>query len=300
MINDTKIINGINHSKNLIESVKKLVLKSEKLNKRKPSIAVILIGENLASKIYVKNKIKTAENIGIISKTITLPSSISEKELLNKIKNLNEQREIDGILVQLPLPDHISEYKIILSIDPKKDVDGFHPINLGNLFLGNNNGMIPCTPLGCIYMLKKELGSLSGLNATIVGRSNIVGKPMQSLLLKENCTTTITHSNTRNLSGFTQKADILIAAIGMAEFIDNSYIKDEATIIDVGINRKKINDKNKILGDVNFDSVISKVKLITPVPGGVGPMTIACLMYNTVKASFLRNDNEFREIIFDE
>ena len=275
MINDTKIINGINHSKNLIESVKKLVLKSEKLNKRKPSIAVILIGENLASKIYVKNKIKTAENIGIISKTITLPSSISEKELLNKIKNLNEQREIDGILVQLPLPDHISEYKIILSIDPKKDVDGFHPINLGNLFLGNNNGMIPCTPLGCIYMLKKELGSLSGLNATIVGRSNIVGKPMQSLLLKENCTTTITHSNTRNLSGFTQKADILIAAIGMAEFIDNSYIKDEATIIDVGINRKKINDKNKILGDVNFDNVISKVNLITPVPGGVGPMTIA-------------------------
>ena len=300
MINDTKIINGINHSKNLIESVKKLVLKSEKLNKRKPSIAVILIGENLASKIYVKNKIKTAENIGIISKTITLPSSISEKELLNKIKNLNEQREIDGILVQLPLPDHISEYKIILSIDPKKDVDGFHPINLGNLFLGNNNGMIPCTPLGCIYMLKKELGSLSGLNATIVGRSNIVGKPMQSLLLKENCTTTITHSNTRNLSGFTQKADILIAAIGMAEFIDNSYIKNEATIIDVGINRKKINDKNEILGDVNFDNVISKVNLITPVPGGVGPMTIACLMYNTVKASFLRNDYEFKEIIFDE
>ena len=300
MINDTKIINGINHSKNLIESVKKLVLKSEKLNKRKPSIAVILIGENPASKIYVKNKIKTAENIGIISKKITLPSSISEKELLNKIKNLNEQREIDGILVQLPLPDHISEYKIILSIDPKKDVDGFHPINLGNLFLGNNNGMIPCTPLGCIYMLKKELGSLSGLNATIVGRSNIVGKPMQSLLLKENCTTTITHSNTRNLSGFTQKADILIAAIGMAEFIDNSYIKNEATIIDVGINRKKINDKNKILGDVNFDNVISKVSLITPVPGGVGPMTIACLMYNTVKASFLRNDYEFKEIIFDE
>ncbi len=300
MITDTKIINGINHSKNLIENVKKLVLKSEKLNKRKPSIAVILIGENPASKIYVKNKIKTAENIGIISKKITLPSSISEKELLNKIKNLNEQREIDGILVQLPLPDHISEDKIILSIDPKKDVDGFHPINLGNLFLGNNKGMIPCTPLGCIYMLKKELGSLSGLNATIVGRSNIVGKPMQSLLLKENCTTTITHSNTRNLSGFTQRADILIAAIGMAEFIDNSYIKDEATVIDVGINRKKINDKNKILGDVNFDNVISKVNLITPVPGGVGPMTIACLMYNTVKASFLRNDYEFKEIIFDE
>ena len=179
-------------------------------------------------------------------------------------------------------------------------MDGFHPINLGSLFLGNNNGMIPCTPLGCIYMLKKELGSLNGLNATIVGRLNIVGKPMQSLLLKENCTTIITHSKTRNLSEFTLKADILIAAIGMTEFIDNNYVKDKATVIDVGINRKKINDKIKILGDVNFNDVINKVKLITPVPGGVGPMTIACLMYNTVKASFLRNNHEFKEIIFDE
>ena len=295
-----KIINGIKHSQNLIESVKELVLKSERLNKRKPSIAVILIGANSASEIYVKNKIKTAENIGIISKKIVYPSSITEKELLNKIKDLNEQKDIDGILVQLPLPMHISEDKVILSIDPKKDVDGFHPINLGNLFLGNINGMIPCTPLGCIYMLKKELGSLNGLNATIVGRSNIVGKPMQSLLLKENCTTTITHSKTRNLSEFTLKADILIAAIGMTEFIDNNYVKDKATVIDVGINRKKINDKIKILGDVNFNDVINKVNLITPVPGGVGPMTIACLMYNTVKASFLRNNHEFKEIIFDE
>jgi methylenetetrahydrofolate dehydrogenase (NADP+)/methenyltetrahydrofolate cyclohydrolase len=298
--NDAKIINGIKHSKNLTDKIKELVLKSEKLNNRKPSIAVILIGENSASEIYVKNKIKIAENIGIISKKIVYPSLISEEELLNKIKDLNVQSDIDGILVQLPLPIHISEENVILSIDPKKDVDGFHPINLGNLFLGNNNGMIPCTPLGCIYMLKKELGSLKGLNATIVGRSNIVGKPMQSLLLKENCTTAITHSKTRNLSEFTLKADILIAAIGMAEFIDNNYVKDEATIIDVGINRKKINNKIKILGDVNFNDVINKVKLITPVPGGVGPMTIACLMYNTVKASFLRNKHEFKEIIFDE
>ena len=295
-----KIIDGINHSKKLIESVKELVSVSERLNKRKPSIAVILIGENTASKIYVKNKIKNAENIGITSKIITFPSSVSENELLKKIRALNEQKDIDGILVQLPLPIHISEYKIILSIDPKKDVDGFHPVNLGNLLLDNNFGMIPCTPLGCIYMLKKELGPLRGLNATIVGRSNIVGNPMQSLLLKESCTTIITHSKTRNLSEFTLKADILIAAIGMTEFIDNSYIKDKATVIDVGINRKKINDKIKILGDVNFNDVINKVNLITPVPGGVGPMTIACLMYNTVKASFLRNNHEFKEIIFDE
>ena len=167
--NNAKIINGIKHSKNLTDKVKELVLKSEKLNNRKPSIAVILIGENSASEIYVKNKIKIAENIGIISKKIVYPSLISEEELLNKIKDLNVQSDIDGILVQLPLPIHISEENVILTIDPKKDVDGFHPINLGNLFLGNNNGMIPCTPLGCIYMLKKELGSLKGLNATIVG-----------------------------------------------------------------------------------------------------------------------------------
>ena len=295
-----KIINGVNHSKRLIRNIKELALISENFNKRRPSIAVILIGKNSASEIYVKNKIKTAEEIGIKSIKITLPSSVSEKELLIKIKNLNEKKEIDGILVQLPLPKHISEEKIIFSIDPEKDVDGFHPVNLGNLFLGNNKGMIPCTPLGCIYMLKKELGSLNGLNATIVGRSNIVGKPMQSLLLKENCTTIIAHSNTKNLCEFTTKADILVTAIGRPEFIDKSYIKDEATIIDVGINRKKVNDKNKILGDVNFDDVISKVSLITPVPGGVGPMTIACLMYNTVKASFLRNNHEFKESIFDE
>ena len=277
--NDTKIINGVNHSKNLIESIKKLVLESEKLNKRKPSIAVILIGENSASEIYVKNKIKTAENIGIISKKIVYPSSITEKELLNKIKDLNEQKDIDGILVQLPLPMHISEDKVILSIDPKKDVDGFHPINLGNLFLGNNNGMIPCTPLGCIYMLKKELGSLNGLNATIIGRSNIVGKPMQSLLLKENCTTTITHSKTKDLKGECLKGDIIVAAVGMPELVKGDWVKKDAIVIDVGINKTE----KGIVGDVAFDEVSKNAKALTPVPGGVGPMTIACLLKNTVE-----------------
>ena len=194
---------------------------------------------------------------------------------------------------------HISEDKVILSIDPKKDVDGFNPINVGNLASGFK-AIVPCTPLGCMILIKKIEKKIDGKHAVIIGRSNLNGKPMSQLLLKENCTTTITHSKTRNLSEFTLKADILIAAIGMTEFIDNCYVKDKATVIDVGINRKKINDKIKILGDVNFNDVINKVNLITPVPGGVGPMTIACLMYNTVKASFLRNNHEFKEIIFDE
>lgn len=295
----SKIINGIQHSKNLLHRVKTLASVSEDFNKRKPCIAVILVGENSASEIYVKNKIKTANNIGIKSIKISYPSSVLENDLLSQIKKLNDQNEVDGILVQLPLPNHISEEKIVLSIDPSKDVDGFHPINFGNLFLGNYT-MLPCTPLGCLHLLKKELGSLSGLNAVIVGRSNIVGKPMQSLLLKENCTTIITHSKTINLSEFTLKADILISAIGKPKFIKKNHIKPGSVVIDVGINRIKLDNKNKIVGDVDFEDVIEKVKSITPVPGGVGPMTIACLMYNTVKASYLRNNNKFKEVIFDE
>ena len=276
------------------DEVNKMKLKGERV----PHLAAVIVGNDGASLTYVGSKVRSCDYVGFKSSLIEFNNDISEKKLLEEIEKLNHNPILDGYIVQLPLPKHINEQKILLAIDPKKDVDGFHPINLGNLFLGNNNGMIPCTPLGCIYILKKELGSLNGLNAIIVGRSNIVGKPMQSLLLKENCTTTITHSKTKNLSEFTLKADILIAAIGMTEFIDNSYVKDKATIIDVGINRKKINDKIKILGDVNFNDVINKVNLITPVPGGVGPMTIACLMYNTVKASFLRNNHEFKEMIF--
>ena len=294
------LIDGKQAAAELRQELKEEVSELKQKYNQVPGLTVILIGDLTPSQIYVRNKEKSAIEVGLKSDVIRYPDSVEEKTVLEKIGELNKDNSVSGILVQLPLPKHISEENVILSIDPKKDVDGFHPINLGNLFLGNNNAMIPCTPLGCIYMLKKELGSLNGLNATIVGRSNIVGKPMQSLLLKENCTTTITHSKTRNLSEFTLKADILIAAIGMAEFIDNNYVKDEATIIDVGINRKKINNKIKILGDVNFNDVINKVNLITPVPGGVGPMTIACLMYNTVKASFLRNNHEFKEIIFDE
>ena len=294
------ILDGKKVAQKLKDSLKIEIENIKSKFNRVPGLAVVQVGNVAASSVYVKAKTKAAKEVGINVFDHHLEDTTNQNDLINLINQLNSNEEVDGILVQLPLPMHISEDKVILSIDPKKDVDGFHPINLGNLFLGNNNGMIPCTPLGCIYMLKKELGSLNGLNATIVGRSNIVGKPMQSLLLKENCTTTITHSRTKNLSEFTLKADILIAAIGMTEFIDNSHIKDKATVIDVGINRKKINDKIKILGDVNFNDVINKVKLITPVPGGVGPMTIACLMYNTVKASFLRNNHEFKEFIFDE
>lgn len=296
---NVKIIDGIYHSKKLLKKVSDLVVKSTNLNGRKPNIAVILVGDNPASEIYVKNKIKIANKLSIETNKIKFDSNISEKKLLSKISGLNEDENIDGILVQLPLPSHISENKVILSIDPLKDVDGFHPTNFGNLLIGDFK-MIPCTPLGCLYLLKNELKSLDGLNVVIIGRSNIVGKPIQCLLLKENCTVTITHSKTKNLSEITSKADILITAIGKANFVSQNFVKSNSIIIDVGINRIKLDNKNKIVGDVDFQDVLYKVKKITPVPGGVGPMTVACLMYNTVKASLTRNKHKFKEIIFDE
>ena len=298
-LQNPKIINGVFHSEELLKKVSKIVTKSINIINRKPCIAVILVGCNPASEIYVKNKIKIANTVSIDSKKIQLQENISEQELLNEIHVLNNNKNIDGILVQLPLPSHISEKRVTLSIDPEKDVDGFHPINLGHLLTGDQK-MIPCTPLGCLYLLKSELKSLDGLSAVIIGRSNIVGKPMQCLLLKENCTVTIAHSKTKNLSEITSKADILIAAVGKANLINKKFVKSNSTIIDVGINRLKHNDKNIIVGDVQFLDVIDKAKKITPVPGGVGPMTIACLMYNTVKASFVRNNYDFKENIFDE
>ena len=226
-----------------------------------------------------------------------LPETTSQDELIELINNLNNDDSIDGILVQLPLPKHIDEQSIINSISPEKDVDGFNVTNVG-LLSTSGKGLIPCTPLGCLLLLEDYFKDLSGLNAVIVGRSNIVGKPMQSLLLKENCTTTITHSKTKNLSEFTLKADILIAAIGMTEFIDNNYVKDKATVIDVGINRKKKdeNNKSKLVGDVKFTTVSKVAIAITPVPGGVGPMTIACLLRNTVSSACKRKKIEEPEM----
>ena len=293
-----KIINGKLSADNFLIEVSKKVEDFTNLYNRPPCLAVIIIGNDTASKIHVKNKIKTAKKININSIEIPLPEHTTEEDLLKQIDKLNYNENVDGILVQLPLPKHIFTENIINSIMPLKDVDGFHPLNFGNLCLGNDS-IVPCTPLGCLYLLKNEAKNLSGYNVTIVGRSNIVGKPMQALLLKENCTVTITHSKTRSLMEITKKADILIAAIGIPEYITADYIKPNSIIIDVGINRIVEKEKNKLVGDVKFEEVYQLVKKITPVPGGVGPMTIACLMYNTVKASFLRKQKKFRETLFE-
>jgi len=289
--NESKIINGKNYSRNFLIDISNLAKSFESLSNRKPCLAVILVGDNDASKIYVKNKVLTAQKTNIKSIEILLPNEISEVDLLNEINRFNNDDKVDAILVQLPLPNHIQVKKIVNSISPNKDVDGFHPQNFGNLMLGNET-VVPCTPLGCWYMLKKELKDLTGYHAVIIGRSNIVGKPMQSLLIKENCTVTITHSKTKKLAKITNKADILIAAIGKHEFITSEFIKPKSVIIDVGINRKN----KKLVGDVKLEDALNIAKKVTPVPGGVGPMTIACLMYNTVKLAYLRNNIKFKEI----
>lgn len=290
--NESKIINGKNYSKDFLIHVSNLAFKFENLLNRKPCLAVILIGDDNASKVYVKNKILTAKDTNIKSIEILLSNNTSEINLLNEINKLNNDDRIDGILVQLPLPDHIQVKKVVNSISPKKDVDGFHPQNFGNLILGNES-VVPCTPLGCWYMLKKELNDLTGYHAVVIGRSNIVGKPMQSLLIKENCTVTVAHSKTKGLAEISNKADILIAAIGRPEFITSEFINSNSVIIDVGINRVN----KKLVGDVKFQDGLKIAKKITPVPGGVGPMTIACLMYNTVKLAYRRNNQMFNEIL---
>ena len=241
-------------------------------------MTVILIGEFVPSLIYVRNKEKKSKEVGINSNVIKYPKDVTEKEVLKKISELNNSKDVSGILVQLPLPDQINKEKIINSIDPSKDVDGFNPINVGNLASGNE-AIIPCTPLGCLMLLKKIENNLSGKHAVIIGRSNLNGKPMAQLLLRENCTVTITHSKTKNLKEECLKADILIAAAGVANLVKKDWVKDGSIVIDVGINKKG----DKIVGDVSFEEVKNKVKAITPVPGGVGPMTIACLLKNTLK-----------------
>ena len=242
-----------------------------------PGLTVILIGELAPSQIYVKNKEKSAKEVGLNSDVIKYPKNIDEKTVLKKIKDLNENKSISGILVQLPLPKHINKKKIIDSIIPSKDVDGFHPVNVGNLSSGYESS-IPCTPLGCYLLLKKIEPNLTGKKAVIIGRSNLNGKPMAQLLLKENCTVTITHSKTKNLKSECLEADIIIAAVGIPKLVKGDWVKKDSIIIDVGINKT---DKG-IVGDVDFDEVSKKAKALTPVPGGVGPMTIACLIKNTI------------------
>ncbi len=272
------IIDGKKTAAELREELKKKVAELKSTYNAVPGLTVILVGEDPASKIYVKNKEKFAKEIGMNSEVIRYPADTEEKIVLNKIKELNEDKKISGILVQLPLPKHIDKKKVIETILPGKDVDGFHPVNVGNLSSGYDSS-IPCTPLGCSLLLKKAEKNLSGKHAVVIGRSNLNGKPMTQLLLKENCTVTITHSKTKDLKTECLRADIIIAAVGIPKLVKGDWIKKGAIVIDVGINKTDTG----IVGDVDFDEVSKVAKAITPVPGGVGPMTIACLLSNTVE-----------------
>ena len=254
-----------------------------------PGLATIIVGNDAASSIYVKNKRKSAKEVGIESFQYELSENIQEKELLELINELNLNSAVDGILVQLPLPKHINSDLIIDSIDVNKDVDGFNVINAGKTFIGRDS-VIPCTPLGCLLMLKSIKIELKGKNAVIIGRSNIVGKPMAQLLLNEDCTVTIVHSKTFNIQALVKEADIVVAAVGSANLVKGSWIKKGAVLIDVGINRLKVENKNILVGDINFNEVKDIASYITPVPGGVGPMTIACLLMNTVFQCAKRNN----------
>jgi len=272
------ILDGKKEAALLREEIKKEISSLKDKYNKTPGLSVILIGDFAPSQIYVKNKEKNSKEVGINSEVIKYPKEVTEKEVLNKIDQLNNNNDVSGILVQLPLPAQINKEKIINAIHPTKDVDGFNPINVGNLASGYKS-IIPCTPLGCLLLIKKVEKNLSGKHAVIIGRSNLNGKPMAQLLLKENCTVTIVHSKTKDLKAECQKADILVAAAGVANLVKGDWVKKDSIIIDVGIN--KIGDK--IVGDVDCEQVKDKVKAITPVPGGVGPMTIACLLKNTLE-----------------
>ena len=272
------IIDGKKIAETLRQKLKKEIIEIKSSFKSVPGLTVILIGEDPASKIYVRNKEKFSKEIGINSEVIKYPENIEEKEVLTKIIELNKNKKVSGILVQLPLPKHINKQKVIETILPEKDVDGFHPINVGNLSSGYDS-KIPCTPLGCFLLLKEVEKNLSGKHAVVIGRSNLNGKPMAQLLLKENCTVTITHSKTKDLKSQCNKADIIIAAVGKPKLVKGDWVKKNAIVIDVGINKTP----DGIVGDVDYNEVSKVAKAITPVPGGVGPMTIACLLRNTVE-----------------
>ena len=290
------LIDGKAFSAALVERVGAAVARLEAAHDVKPGLAVVIVGEDPASQIYVRNKGETTLRAGMRSDTHRLAESTRQDELLALIAQLNADAGIHGILVQLPLPAHIDATVVLDAISPYKDVDGFHVVNAGRLAVGLP-GLVPCTPLGCLMLLKDQLGDLSGLNAVIVGRSNIVGKPMAQLLLGESCTVTIAHSRTRDLPEVCRRADILVAAVGRPEMIKGDWIKPGATVIDVGINRvpsadpvKAAEGKTRVVGDVAFKEAVEVAGRITPVPGGVGPMTIACLLANTYSAACRLNN----------
>ena len=272
------LIDGKKIAADLREELKKEVSEIKSKYNKVPGLTVILIGDMAPSQIYVRMKEKAANEVGLKSEVIRYPGEVEEKKVLDKIYELNKDESVSGILVQLPLPKHIDKQKVIEAILPSKDVDGFHPMNVGNLSSGYESS-IPCTPLGCYLLIKKIEPNLNGKKAVIIGRSNLNGKPMTQLLLKENCTVTITHSKTKDLKGECLKGDILVAAVGMPELVKGDWVKKDAIVIDVGINKTE----KGIVGDVAFDEVSKVAKALTPVPGGVGPMTIACLLKNTIE-----------------
>ncbi|MCB8873773.1 bifunctional methylenetetrahydrofolate dehydrogenase/methenyltetrahydrofolate cyclohydrolase FolD [Acidisoma silvae] len=283
-----QIIDGKAFAAGIVAEVAAEVTAIRAAGGRAPGLAVVLVGEDPASQVYVRNKARTTKESGMESFEFRLEVETTEQALLSLIAELNDDEAVDGILVQLPLPSHINSARVLDAISPDKDVDGFHVINAGRLATGLP-GLVPCTPLGCLLMLKAELGNLSGLRAVVLGRSNIVGKPMAALLLAESCTVTIAHSRTQDLEAVCREADILVAAVGRPEMVRSDWIKPGATVIDVGINRIPTDaGKTKLVGDVAFAEAVEVAGRITPVPGGVGPMTIACLLRNTLTAAKLR------------
>lgn len=283
-----KRIDGKAAAQSIRERVAALIPEFERKTGRAPGLATVLVGEDPASAVYVRSKNRATVEAGMVGFAHNLADTTSEDELLQLVVSLNADERVDGILVQLPLPAQLNATRVIETIDPAKDVDGFHPMNAGRLATGLPS-LVPCTPYGCLYLLRQELGSLSGLEAVVVGRSNIVGKPMAQLLLGESCTVTVAHSRTRDLPEVVRRADIVVAAVGRAEMVRGDWIKPGATVIDVGINRALTEDgKGRLVGDVAYDEAAQVAAAITPVPGGVGPMTIAMLMRNTLVAAHRR------------
>ena len=293
---ETQIIDGKQIAADLRADTKKRVEEFQSKYNKVPTLAVVLVGEDPASQVYVNTKTKMAKEIGMNVEDHFLEKTVSEKELLSVVEKLNINENVNGILVQLPLPDHMDSRLIIDAIDPIKDADGFHAINVGRNSIGGDllkKTFTPCTPLGCYLMLKKVIPDLKGMHAVIIGRSNIVGKPMAQLLLEESCTVTIVHSKTKNIESMVKQADIVVAAVGRPNMVKSDWVKDGAVIIDVGINRIDNPDKpgkTKLVGDVDYKDVFSVASAITPVPGGVGPMTIACLLKNTVDAAIRQQE----------
>jgi methylenetetrahydrofolate dehydrogenase (NADP+)/methenyltetrahydrofolate cyclohydrolase len=285
---ETKLIDGKAHAAALRRRIAEAVADVKKQHGITPGLAVVLVGNDPASEVYVRNKGKQTIEVGMRSIEHKRPATTSEADLLALVDELNRDPEVDGILVQFPLPEQISQHKVINTIDPAKDVDGLNPINAGRLWSGES-ALVPCTPYGCVHLLKAELGKLAGAEALVIGRSNLVGKPIAGLLLNENCTVTMAHSRTKDLPAVARRADILIAATGRAEMVKGDWIKPGATVIDVGINRVNLPDgTTRLIGDVAFKEAQGIAGAITPVPGGVGPMTIACLLRNALVAACRR------------